>query len=293
MKQNDFSEAASNQPVIAGSSRRRDGSGWTKLSVIAGAFVVGAWGWNAVAKGNDDADFAVKVVQNVEGAHPTDGASQFKTNCEPGGISLGAYRLSAWKSDKFDGSACRIYDEPLSQFKVSVDVRKGGYDAGLGQPTKSVLLDEISPSLTLTTTFTQSVATVGNGRWWIGPKTIISKTAGWESLKGNYECYVIDKASEAPDKLLDKVGGTNKTYRGQSVHNGSVYKHYSLDIDDFQQIWSIRQNYRDGGTTDVGAIQTQWRKLGLVPNVYSLGWKYNVEFAGQNKGEFTFRPPTK
>jgi hypothetical protein len=201
-------------------------------------------------------------------------------NCGTGGVYLSNHSLFAWKSGNFSGSGCRKWEGDVSYLSAVVNMTAGGYDAGVGRAgVSSKKVDSIAIGQAVEGKFNYSVS--GNGHWWAGPKTIISSTSNYTGLDGQYECYIIERAEKGPNDLVSYFGGT---YKGQGTYDGSVYKHYTTKYGKINQIWSVRQSYRNGGYTSVGYIMKDWRKLGIVPNWYCLGWKYNVEYNSANNG---------
>ena len=194
------------------------------------------------------------------------------------------HRISAWKLN-FGGWACRTWDNSASWLWVNLGQNKGGFDAGIGKNIASgkrvdnmALKKGVSAKVTI-----KNIK--GSGHYWLGPKTIISSTKSYSGLKGQYECYIVEKAKKSPNDL---VKWAKLKYRGQGTYDGSVYKHYTVTYEGILQIWSIRQKYRNGGWTSVGYIQRDWRRLGLTKNWFNLGWKYNVETNGKISGEIGF-----
>ena len=215
-------------------------------------------------------------------------AAGSNSDCGTGKITVGAWTLPAW-SNGLSGWACRSYDNPFTWLVVETDMKSGGYDAGFGKSYTSTKLDNISSSITVKSDITKLVTPTGAGHWWSGPKTIISTTPNYTSLDGNYECYIVETAEKSPENLIANVGGASTRVRKNDIVVGSgTYKTWTIQLGKIHQIWSIRSTYRNGGTTSVGAIQKAWRNQGLVDNYYSLGWKYNIEFTGENKGKIRF-----
>ena len=208
-------------------------------------------------------------------------AAAERTNCGTNGINVNNFRLSAWKSGNFSGSACRKYnDSSGSWIWLTLKVNGGGYDAAIGRRGGSKRADSISQNKHIYASVRlNNIAS--NENYWIGPKTSISKTSNYQGLQGNHECYIIDKANRGPAAFASWL---KVTYKGQSTHNGSNYKHYTRNFNGINQVFSIRQNYRNGGWTQVGAILKKWRNLGIVPNNYVFQWKYNVETSGRVYG---------
>ena len=192
------------------------------------------------------------------------------------------HRISAW-SERFNGWQCRTWDNSASWLWINLGQNSGAYDAGIGKNTGGKRVD--SQAVGIGTYVKMTVNVSGSGHYWAGPKTIISSTQNYSGLVGENECYIVDKAKWSPQDLANWA---NLTYRGQGTYDGSVYKHYTVNYQGINQIWSIRQNYRSEGWTSVGYILRDWRRLGLCANNYNLGWKMNVETNGQVNGEIGF-----
>jgi hypothetical protein len=105
----------------------------------------------------------------------------------------------------------------------------------------------------------------GSGYWWSGYKTIISSSEYYSGLDNQYECYIVETSSLGPSSLVTRLGYL--TYRSEATYDGSVYKHYTGVIPGtkINQVWSIRQKYRDKGWCSVGYIQKHWRSNSYVP----------------------------
>ena len=199
---------------------------------------------------------------------------------------VGGCHLSAWE-EGFEGSFCREWttgdDGQLASLKVTLDQAAGAFDVGVGRgvPSKRAGQMPIGHGLS----YRAAVALVGDGYWWSGPKTILSTTPDYTGLDDQYECYIVEQASITPDELVAKIGAT---YRGEGTYDGAVYKHFTVRYREINQVWSIRQTYRTGGWCSVGYVQADWLKLSLVPDVFNLGWKANLETNGENRGEAVF-----
>ena len=199
---------------------------------------------------------------------------------------VGGCRLSAWQ-EGLEGTFCRDWtvgdDGGLKSLVVSLDQAAGAFDVGVGRAVPSRRASELPIARGLA--YRAAVALAGDGYWWSGPKTVLSSTPEYTGLDDQYECYIVEQASVTPDELVAKIGAT---YRGAGTYDGSVYKHYTVRYREINQIWSVRQTYRTGGWFSVGYIQADWIKLGLVPDLYNLGWKANLETNGGNRGEAVF-----
>ena len=214
------------------------------------------------------------------------------SDCGTGKVTVGPWTLPTWRNNFVGSKSCRYFDNPFTYLTVDMDMTSGGYDAGFGKSNTATKVDSLSQNLTVKADITKIIEPTGTGHWWSGPKTIISTTPNYTSLDYNYECYIVELAELSPSELIKNVGGAETRVRKNDiVVNGGTYQTWTIEFGKIHQIWSIRSSYRNGGTTAVGAIQKGWRNQGLVPNAYSLGWKYNIEFTGQNKGKIRFTNP--
>jgi hypothetical protein len=198
-----------------------------------------------------------------------------------GQIDTGNHRMFAWKSDDFSGSQfTREWSGDISYMKTFITNTAGGADSGAAKDgVTSKLVSNLSSSQKAGATVTRNSG--GSGLYCCGPKTIISSTSYYNGLDNNYECYIVDVSDYSASSLASTMG---LTYKGESSHNGATYKHYTKRYGNIDQIWSIRQSYRNSGTVNVGAIAKKWVNLGIAKNEYCLGWKYNIEWIGASTG---------
>jgi hypothetical protein len=216
--------------------------------------------------------------------------AQAQSDCSTSWIVTGDYIISAWDNN-YSGSHCRYFGGNLDYLYIDVQANTSGsgYDAGAGKNVSSgVRCDSQDIGKGCMATISNSMG--GSGYWTAGPKCLISNTQNYTSMNGIYECYIVENSDLNPSTLANNVVYWNSTgaYRGEGTFDGSVYKHYTIKTGQINQIWSIRQNYRNGGWTSVGYIQRDWRNKGLVGNLYNLGWKYNLEAFGINSGWVQF-----
>lgn len=226
-------------------------------------------------------------------------AQTSRTN-DTNGYVFGNYFISAWETgwDYSKGSFTRTWDgntgnDELWYLWMNLDHARTnnyvGFDAGVGRNIASgTQVSDLSsyndsyksPKIGrgVYYRFTDNLSPLGDAYWWMGPKTIISESPYYQGLDYQYECYVVDNANISPQQLVNRLG---LQYVSEGNYNGSVYKHYRVNLGLIRQVWSIRQNYRSEGWSSANWIQRQWYLDGLVPwNYYNLGWKINVETAG-------------
>ena len=214
-------------------------------------------------------------------------AAHAERRCDTESKVEDGYHLSAWTSDNFAGKNCRswkIEDGKVRYLYLDIDMSEGGYDAGAGRTGLGTKVDDLDIKTGMYWKH-EKIELDGDGHWWAGPKTVLSDEAKYIGLKGQNECYVVENAKMSPEEI---VKWAKLKYRGEGTFDGEVYKHYTVDYEGIDQIWSIRQTYRREGWTSVGYMVAQWRQLGLCDNRYCLGWKTNIELNGPQKGEFGF-----
>jgi hypothetical protein len=199
------------------------------------------------------------------------------------------HRLGAWTLN-FAGSHTRSYDNTPGYYRCDFDQTNngGGYDITIGRNTTGGTRVDSCPVTLGANSSIDKKSVTGNGYWWSGYKAIISSTEYYSGLDGQWECYIVENSSLSSSALVTRLGYL--TYQGQATYDGSNYKHYKGVIpgSTINQMWSIRDNYRDSGWCSVGYIQQKWRTYG-VPNNWNLGWGRYVEFAGKQKGYFEFK----
>ena len=206
--------------------------------------------------------------------------------------------ISAW-TQNFNGWHCRTWDGNDNNkvwylwvnFEQKNTSKSSGYDAGIGRNvsagTKVSRLqkdDRINRGMYFKAQ--PKLTTNNGGYWWMGPKTIISSTQYYSGLDGQYECYVVDNSNYSQADLVKELG---LKWKSNGRYDGSNYNHYYKSLGKINQVWSIRDNYRNEGWSSCNWIQNQWQASGLVPgHYYNLGWKINFESAGKVKGEIGF-----
>ncbi|MEL7088237.1 MAG: hypothetical protein AAGL98_07310, partial [Planctomycetota bacterium] len=203
----------------------------------------------------------------------------------------GDYFISAW-TQNYNGWHCRTWDgngrDQVYYFWINMQQNtasgSSGYDAGIGKNeyggTRLTRMDDNDRiNRGMYYKFDNGLRPRSGGYWWMGPKTVISTTQYYSGLDGQYECYLVDNSNLAPDDIVSKLG---LQYVSEGNYDGSLYKHYKVKLNQINQVWSIRQNYRNEGWSSVNWIQRQWVLSRLVPrNAYNLGWKINIETAGK------------
>lgn len=205
-------------------------------------------------------------------------------DCGTEPIILGRDAVYAW-SDQLKGSACRTGSVSgtgrAGHVRVDIDVASGGYDAGVARNTMPQKVDQVFHAKPLYAKL--DVQLTGNGHWWAGPKFCICKTSDWQGLGGNWECYIIESADLPPDELMAMM---KATYRGQTIVDGDVYRHYSKPWQSWQQLIAIREQYRSEGEMNFSPIVEHWRTNFDLPNWFMHSPKVGLETTGQIKGHF-------
>lgn len=218
--------------------------------------------------------------------------SAISVNNNTNNIVVGDYRLGAWTMNFNNGSwHTRSYDNTPGYYRCDLDLKSstGGYDITIGKNTSGGTKVSAIPISQYASSKIQSKSVTGSGYWWSGYKTIISQYEYYQTLDGQWECYIVETSSLSASALVTRLGYL--TYLGQATYDGSNYKHYKGTIPGttINQMWSIRDNYRDSGYSAVGYIQQKWVSYGVNSNWWQLGWSRYVEFAGLQKGHFEFQ----
>ena len=205
-------------------------------------------------------------------------------DCGTDAMPLGRDVVYAW-NENLDGTACRSASiAPTGHagvVRVDVDIRSGGYDAGVARSTMPARVDRTFDAKPLIANC--NVQLSGNGHWWAGPKFVICKQRRWTSLDGNWECYIIEDADMPPADLMRMM---KAEYVGRQIVHGDVYLHYTKPWENWQQAIAIRENYRTGGAMHFGPIVKYWRENLPMPNWYMHSPKVGLETTGQMKGFF-------
>ena len=199
-------------------------------------------------------------------------------NCDQSKIRTGTHSSGVWTS-RFEGNFCREFTGDVTNFEVTIDAKKGGFDTAIQKRNPAIRVDDVGSQTRVSSKI--DVRLKGSGGWWVGPKFPIKANAS-QGLVGNYENYVIENSSLSPqgwDTSLKNKG----SYLGQTNQDGGQYKHYLVKHKKWEQFWAVRQNYRDNGAVSIKPILNMWRKNGL-PNEYINIVKANIETAGKVKG---------
>ena len=202
--------------------------------------------------------------------------------CDTDTIVVGHDAIYAW-SQELDGSACRYFNgvEKAGTVRVEVDIRSGGYDAGVARNTGPVKVDDARDAPPLRANLRIDLS--GEGHWWAGPKFVICREPEWVSLDGNWECYIIESADLPPTELMAMM---QATYRGRQVVNGRVYLHYTKPWESWQQAIAIRETYGDEPSMPFAPLVRYWRENLGVPNWYLHSPKVGLETTGDIRGSF-------
>ena len=190
--------------------------------------------------------------------------------------------------NRFVGSVTRYFGGDYLKVELT-QLSKSGMDTGIEGGTsleKASMLDSnytVSAKLTID-------ELVKEGSWWYGPKISV----GWndeghkDGTKGWYENYIVESGSDTPQELHDLL--TGDWYKGELVatttQDGSVYKHYLAPFKSWHQFWSVRQDFRNEGSTNIGKIVKVWLENGLPDKKYD-GVKINIETHHPQQMTFT------
>ena len=197
-------------------------------------------------------------------------------------MRIGKHESSAWFDNKFDGDVTREITGDVTNFSLTVDIEEGGFDTGIATANPRVRVDEID--------FGQMSSNIdanldGSGAWWIGPKVDVRKnksggTDGW------YENYVVENASRTPEEYHERLLDDGGTFLGETNYDGAIYNHYLTPhpFNNWNQFWSVRQDYRSSGSVNLDDIVDVWRDNGL-PNDYVTMLRANIETDGEVFGQ--------
>ena len=207
-------------------------------------------------------------------------AKMVGSDCTTDIVRAGSNAIYAW-SLNLDGKACRRWNRDGTTVRVDVDINRGGYDAGVARNEMPTRLSGSFDAPPLRARL--DVDLRGEGTWWAGPKICVCQTRDWKGLDGNYECYIVEDAKKSPEALAEFFGNH---YRGQSVVDGAVYKHYTRPWEGWQQIIAIRQTYRQTGPMNYGEILRYWHDELDLPDWYLHNPKVGLETWNENRGHF-------
>ena len=197
-------------------------------------------------------------------------------------MRIGKHESPAWSNRKFDGDITREITGDVTNFSLTVDIEDGSFDTGIATANPRVRVDEID--------FGQMSSNIdvnldGSGAWWVGPKVDVRKnksggTDGW------HENYVIENASRTPEEYHERLLYDGGTFLGETNHDGATYNHYFTPhpFNNWNQFWSVRQDYRSSGSVDLDSIVDIWRDNGL-PNDYVTMLRANIETDGELFGQ--------
>ena len=181
-------------------------------------------------------------------------------------------------NDRFQGSITRYFGGDNLKVELK-QLTKPGMDTAIEGGSSLPKASMLDPNYTVSGKLTIDELTQ-EGSWWYGPKISV----GWNSeghkdgTKGWYENYIVEVGSDSPQELHDLL--TGDWYKGKLVatttQDGSVYKHYLAPFKSWHQFWSVRQDYRYEGATNIGKIVKVWLDNGLPDKKYD-GVKINIE----------------
>ena len=201
------------------------------------------------------------------------------------------YASSMWTSGGFRGSFDRVYHDQRATLRMTLSAREGGLDSGIGVDTfPKPNVDQVHPDAFICWKVDTKLS--GSGKWWAGPKVSVNWTgdAGSDGEAGWFENYIVENASDTPaEKEAELLGDYFQgTFLGETVHDGSVYRHFRVPFLDWTQYYTIRQDYREEGSTSLSPILTKWLADGMS-NTNFDGVKVNIETYGQIDGSFALQ----
>lgn len=209
-------------------------------------------------------------------------------------IGFGSLNSGSWISDEFEGEHCRKLLDEGRRLITQLEVEEGGFDTGIAHMTIDNRVDDFHPETTITAQTEMNFASVGDDAWWmVGPKigaTICQDCSLEDNLSTWYENYVIENASESPERRHERcLNSSGKCqYIGETLQDGSTYKHYLWQHNTWKQFYAVRQDYRTGGEVNVAPIVEYWKENGH-PNHYMNELKYNFESGGPISGTIVIK----
>ena len=197
------------------------------------------------------------------------------------------WRGSLWLSSDFDGTQTRRMTGNTLVVDMEQRAKTGGLDAGVGleadpRPAVATLHADTRAC------FDFDMDVSGEGRWWAGPKISVNwqDDGDYHGMSGWYENYVVEAASTSFDDILDGITGYGQgVFLGTTEQDGATYHHYRAKHSDWTQFWSVREGWRDSGTTSIRPILDMWVEGGLPEDLPVDGIKLNVETYGPVAGE--------
>ncbi len=96
----------------------------------------------------------------------------------------------------------------------------------------------------------------------------------------------VENASRSLEEYHERLLDDGGTYLCQTNHDGATYNHYFTPhpFNNWNQFWSVRQDYRSSGSVDLDKIVDVWRDNGL-PNDYVTMLRANIETDGEVSGQ--------
>lgn len=194
-----------------------------------------------------------------------------------------------WERDGSSGKLRRMLARDGSYLAVEVNQQSGGFDTAVLRSFPETRVDDIRQDVRVAARIDAQIDVV-KGKWWAGPKCAV-RTPGSRGLTGNYENYVVENCSVAPDEYhaqrLSSIERKGGAYLGTTTQDGSTYRHYRIKHKEWEQFWAVRQDYRTSGAVSMKPIFEMWRKNGL-PNQVVTNIRINIETSGEMKGQVRF-----
>ena len=210
-------------------------------------------------------------------------------------------RTTTWEAGSFEGDYIAITERPDAKaLTVHLD-STGGFAGYVNEyvPTswdEALRVDDVHQNVTIEGRVEHNFS--NDSRWASGPKVSARPCANksecediWES--GWYENYIIENSSWTPEQMHQRYTKPefNGKYLGETYHDGSAYKHYTVmhpGHGKWQMFWAVRQDYRESGEVHIAPILKKWRENGMK-NAY-LDWvNYSMELFQEGPWEGTMK----
>ncbi|MEM7556168.1 MAG: glycoside hydrolase family 11 protein, partial [Cyanobacteria bacterium P01_A01_bin.84] len=210
-------------------------------------------------------------------------------------------RTLVWESSNFKGDYIAITAPDAKAITFHTKNSTGGHAAYVNEFVpqfwnEPLRLDDIHKDVTIEGRVEHNFD--NKNRWAFGPKVSAHSCNKrsecedtWES--GWYENYIVENSSWTPEQMHERYTKPefDGKYLGETYHDGSVYKHYSVmhpGHGKWKMFWAVRQDYRETGEVHIAPILEKWRENGMK-NGY-LSWiEYNMELFGNGPWEGTLK----
>ena len=209
-------------------------------------------------------------------------------------IRFKSFRAGGWIDPAFRGTNVRAVNKSLASkpwYWFNLNQTAGGWDGTIGKKVSGGKLIS-SQAKNKTLSYIGSGNPGGNGIWWTGAKIVVTSTKNFNGLRGNWECYIIDRSDVNKNKINGPNGHSafkHLRHAGWSTAGGALYRHLKGDVNGIHQVFAVRWDKpRTKGTIKVSEIMKSWNNLGLVkPWHYAHGWLWFVETQKRSTGKFS------